>query len=208
MRIINVNRWNRKEHFEFFSTFDEPFFGITSEIDCTKAFNFCKQNNISFFAWYLHKSLKAVNNSANFKLRILDGKPVIYDSVHASATIGRKDGTFGFSYVEYHVLFERFLKNLNAEIQAVQDTPGLRLSTDPSQLNVIHYSSLPWTHITSVSHARNYKVPDSAPKIVFGKAHRVKNTMVMSVSVHGHHGLMDGLHASQHLELFQQYMNN
>ena len=29
--IIEINTWNRKEHFEFFSHFDEPFFGVVSE---------------------------------------------------------------------------------------------------------------------------------------------------------------------------------
>jgi chloramphenicol O-acetyltransferase type A len=30
---IDLATWNRKEHFEFFSTFEEPFFGITTPID-------------------------------------------------------------------------------------------------------------------------------------------------------------------------------
>ena len=29
-KIIDIATWNRKEHFEHFSAFDDPFFGVTS----------------------------------------------------------------------------------------------------------------------------------------------------------------------------------
>ena len=35
---INLDSWNRKEHFLFFKQMEEPFFGVTTTIDCTKAF--------------------------------------------------------------------------------------------------------------------------------------------------------------------------
>jgi hypothetical protein len=28
-KIIDIATWNRKEHFEHFSAFDDPFFGVT-----------------------------------------------------------------------------------------------------------------------------------------------------------------------------------
>ena len=32
---LNIESWNRKEHFRFFSAFDDPFFGITTNVDFT-----------------------------------------------------------------------------------------------------------------------------------------------------------------------------
>ena len=29
-KIIDIATWNRKEHFEHFSAFDDPFFGVTA----------------------------------------------------------------------------------------------------------------------------------------------------------------------------------
>lgn len=29
-RVINLDNWNRKEHFKFFSALDDPFWGITA----------------------------------------------------------------------------------------------------------------------------------------------------------------------------------
>ncbi len=35
---INLDSWKRKSHFEFFSAMDEPFYGLTVEIDVTQAY--------------------------------------------------------------------------------------------------------------------------------------------------------------------------
>ncbi|MDH5475920.1 MAG: CatA-like O-acetyltransferase, partial [Cyclobacteriaceae bacterium] len=49
MKILDLENWNRKEHYHFFSQYDEPFFGLVSEIDCTIAYQVAKKNNYSFF---------------------------------------------------------------------------------------------------------------------------------------------------------------
>ena len=39
-KIIDIATWNRKEHFEHFSAFDDPFFGVTVNVDCTRAVSY------------------------------------------------------------------------------------------------------------------------------------------------------------------------
>ena len=99
---IDISNWNRKEHFEFFSAFDEPFFGITTPIDCTIAMKKAKKIQIPFFVYYLHKTLAAINSVENFRLRIENKKVYLYDEIDASATIMREDKTFGFSFMKFH----------------------------------------------------------------------------------------------------------
>jgi len=207
MKKLNIDTWNRKEHFEFFSKFDEPFFGIVTEIDCTIAYKKAKEKGYSLFAYYLHKSLVAINSIEAFRYRIYNNDVFIHDAIDASPTIGRKDETYGFSFVKYNEDFEIFNKSLKKEISEVQNSVGLRLNDDTNKNNVVHYSSIPWNHFTALSHARNYNTQDSAPKITFGKIHTVDGTKKMSVSIHVHHALLDGLHVSKHLELFQKLMN-
>lgn len=62
MEIIAIDNWNRKEHFEFFSKMANPYFGIVTEVECTNAFEKVKDLGVSFFTYYLHKSMVAVNN--------------------------------------------------------------------------------------------------------------------------------------------------
>jgi chloramphenicol O-acetyltransferase type A len=204
---IELDTWKRKEHFEFFSAFDEPFLGIVSEIDCTRAMEKAKARNASLFSWYLHKSLVAVNDVEELRCRVMGGDPVIYENVHASATIGREDGTFGFSFVPYDRDFSVFDTSLKNEIDAVKKSEGLRLTKESKRINVIHYSSLPWYKITGLSHARNFKYEESQPKITFGKIYESEDKKMMAVSINAHHGLVDGLHISKFLEIFQNLMN-
>lgn len=206
--LLDLENWNRKEHFAHFKQMEEPFFGATVEIDCTKAYQTAKSFNTSFFIYYLHKTLIAVNAIENFKYRISGEQIYINDQIDASATIGREDGTFGFSFIEYHLDFKIFEKTALQEIERIQNTTGLFTRTFEND-NLIHFSAIPWLNFTSLSHARSFTYPDSCPKISFGKmmvSESGKRSIAMSV--HVHHALMDGLHMGQFVDYFQELMNH
>ena len=203
---LNIDTWVRKEHFNFFKNFEEPFYGVVVNIDCTAAYRFAKNNGVSFFLYYLYKSLSAANNIEPFKYRIYGDDVFVYDQINAGPTIGRDNGTFGFSYMDFHPSFEDFETGAKKEIERVQSTTTLfapKLDDD-----IIHFSSLPWINFTSLSHARSFSFPDSCPKISFGKMTENNDKLTMPVSIHVHHALIDGLHVGQFVDLFQQLMNS
>ncbi len=207
MKIIDLENWTRKEYFDFFSKYDNPFFGIVTEIDCTKAYENSKKNNISFFAYYLHKSILAVNKIEELRCRVVDKKVVLFDTVHAGSTIGRENGTFGFSFTNFSLDFETFDKALTEEITKVQATKGLGLNENTKRLDIIHYSALPWSKFTGLTHARNFNSDDTVPKITFGKMFKIENKRMLPMSIDVHHGLVDGIHISKYFEEFQNLMN-
>jgi chloramphenicol O-acetyltransferase type A len=203
---LDLEQWHRKDHFNFFSGFDEPFFGVTVLVDCTAAYKNAKRRSHSFFLCYLHASLKAVNLVEAFKYRINDASVRVYDAVHASPTINRPDGSFGFAYMNYHEQFDTFATEAAKEIERVQRSTGLVPAV--SGENVIHYSSMPWLNFTALQHARHYKHKDSCPKIAFGKMTTTpEGNISMPVSIHVHHALMDGWHVGQFVELFETLLN-
>lgn len=205
--LLNLNNWSRKEHFHFFRKFDEPFFGVVVEIDCTKAYENSKALGISFFIYYLHKTLVAVNQTEAFRYRIEDDQIYIYDTVDASATISREDGSFGFSLMKYHPDFNLFQQNALTEVDRVKNTSGLFTRTFEME-NLIHFSAIPWVDFTSLSHARSYTIADSCPKVSFSKMMvSEEGKRHMKMSIHVHHGLMDGLHVGQFVDCFQAEMN-
>jgi chloramphenicol O-acetyltransferase type A len=203
---LNIDTWIRKEHFNFFKNFEEPFYGVVVNIDCTAAYGLAKENGVSFFLYYLHKSLTAVNDLEPFKYRIDGDDVIIYDQINAGPTIGRSNGTFGFSYMDYHPSFHKFMIGAKKEVERVQNTTTLfapKLDND-----IVHFSSLPWINFTSISHARGFSFPDSCPKISFGKMTENNGKRTMPVSIHVHHALVDGLHVGQYIDRFQELMNN
>ncbi|WP_395044936.1 CatA-like O-acetyltransferase [Flavobacterium sp.] len=202
---LNLETWNRKEHFLFFKQMEEPFFGITTIIDCTKAYSKSKELEISFFTYYLHKTLQAVNEIENFRYRIIDNEVYVFDRIDASATILREDKTFGFSLIEYSNNINEFAEITKKEITRIQATTGLFTREYPE--NLIHFSALPWINFTSFSHARSYSWPDSCPKISFGKIMDENGKKTMAMSIHVHHGLIDGIHLGEFLKCFQELMD-
>jgi chloramphenicol O-acetyltransferase type A len=204
---LDLGNWNRKEHFLFFKQMEEPFFGITTTIDCTRGYKTAKQMGTSFFVYYLHKTIVAVNAIEPFRYRIIDDNIYIYDTIDVSATIMREDKTFGFSLIKYSADFDIFAATTFQEIERIKNTQGL-FTREFKDTNVIHFSAVPWINFTSLSHARNYTFPDSCPKISFGKMMVEENgKRTMSMSVHSHHGLMDGYHVGQFVDCFQGLMN-
>jgi chloramphenicol O-acetyltransferase type A len=203
---LNLDAWNRKEHFLFFKQMEEPFFGITVTVDCTNAYAKSKELGLSFFTYYLHKTLVAVNKIEAFRYRIVENEIYIFDRIDASATIMRDDKTFGFSQIEFAEDILQFAENTKNEIARIQTTTGL--FTREFSENLIHFSALPWINFTSFSHARSFTFPDSCPKISFGKIIEENDKKTMSMSVHVHHGLMDGYHLGEFIELFEKLMAN
>lgn len=203
---LNLETWNRKEHFLFFKEMEEPFFGITTTINCTKAYEKAKALDISFFSYYLHKTMVTVNSIEPFRYRIIEDEIYIFDQIDASATIMREDKTFGFSLIKYSKDLNKFVEITKKEITRIKTTKGL--FTREFAENLIHFSALPWINFTSFSHARSFTWPDSCPKISFGKMTEVEGEKTMSMSIHVHHGLMDGYHVGEFINLFQELINN
>jgi len=202
---LDLDKWPRKQHFEFFNQFEEPYFGVTVNVDVTLAFEHAKAAGVSLFIYYLYQSLGAANMIEPFRYRVEDGEVMVYDAVHASATINRPNGTFGFSYINYDESFHAFLEGAEQEISRVQSTSDLMPSA--SGQNVIHYSTLPWINFTGISHARMFSYKESVPKISFGRITDVEGQKIMAMSVHVHHALMDGVHVGQYIQRFQDLLN-
>ncbi len=204
MKILDVNSWNRKQHFEHFSKLADPYFGVTIPFDVDKAYRLCKDNNISFFAKYLHACFQAVNDIENLKFRIENNNVVVYDVIHASPTLMRDDKTYGFSFIEFDEDLNIFIKNIDLEKKRINTTKNLYPPVNG--LNCVHCSALPWINFSG------HKEPvsglqDSVPKIAFSKATRIHEKLVMNVSINVNHALVDGYHIGLFSEKFQHYLN-
>ncbi|RYY90187.1 MAG: chloramphenicol acetyltransferase [Chitinophagaceae bacterium] len=207
MKEIDISKWNRKEHFDFFSKMASPYVGITTEVDCTVCFDAARANRQSFFASYLHKSMIAVNAIEALRYRIVGDKVVLFDTIHAGSTIGRADGTFGFVFIPFSNDFEAFNSALQQEIEEVQNSTGLRLNNEDLKKDLIRHSTFPWHSFSALLHPTNLDRTESVPKITFGKFSIREGRKMLPVSIEAHHGLVDGLHITQYLEAFQRELD-
>ena len=205
MKTIDIDSWNRKQQFEHFKDFADPYFSVTIPFDVTKAYQSAKQRSISFFARYLHDCIKAINAVENLRYRIVDDKVVVYDTIHASATLVRPDNTFSLSFINFDSDIDAFINNLEAEKKRVRETADFYPPVNG--LDCIHCSALPWINFSSNKEA-NSGEPDSVPKLAFSKTTRnVEGNLIMNVSIAVHHALVDGYHVGLFSEAFQQNLN-
>jgi len=49
MRYLELESWNRIQHFNHFKSLKDPFFAITVPVDVTMAYKKAKKENVSFF---------------------------------------------------------------------------------------------------------------------------------------------------------------
>lgn len=198
---IEVSNWKRREHFEKWLHFDEPFHGITVILDITNCYKSCVKHNYKIFHRYMYHFVHAINEIEALKYRIIDGKPVIYDEIASGLTIMKPNDTFAYGHLSKIDDYTEFCKEFENEKQRVIQRGTLHDAN--SLMNIIHFSVLPWTNFVSLSHARKYGTDDSIPKVTFGKITEKNDNYTMAMSIHVHHALVDGKDVGDFINLFQ-----
>lgn len=206
-RIIDKSTWKRKHHFEFFSNLTDPTFGITVEVDVTKAKRKCKENNWSFHQYYHFLSTKAVNEIEEFRVRIDGEDIVVFDEIHTTTTILKDDKTFAFTFIPYTKTFNEFSKLAEEEFNWAKEVEGLGITEKSSQLNTIHYSTIPWLNFKGLKHPITTDFVDANTKISFGKIDGVNGVFKIPVAIFAHHGLIDGYHIGLYIDRFQELLD-
>jgi chloramphenicol O-acetyltransferase type A len=198
---IDLDNWERRELFAFFDSFSEPFHGVCLRVDCTETFRYAKDHGLSVFLTLLHRSLVAAHQVENFMMRSVHGEVWRYQTIHGSSAVGRTNGTIGFGHYPFHPDLHEFVRDAALELKRVK--AGNDLTRRPDQ-DLIRYSMLPWFDFTSISHARDLSKKDSVPRLTFGKITEANGRYTMPVSIHVHHGLVDGEHVARFVEIFEQ----
>ena len=162
--FIDRETWPRRQQFEFFRHFEQPFFTLCAEVDVTATDHFCRDQGASFFlaTWFL--CLGALNREAPFRYRLRGDRVWVHDSIHVSTTVLRKDETFAFCHLPSSEDFAAFEELGRAAIEAESLRSGL--TTEDERDDVVYGSVVPWLRFTSVAHGRRlYKL---WTKMIFG----------------------------------------
>ena len=204
---FDINKWNRKSQYDFFKTYDDPFFNLTTELDVSNLYDYCKNNQLSFFLACLYFAVESANEILEFRLRIVDDKLFEFEYIDIGSTVLNDDNSFSFCYFEKkNNLFEFDLSGKEILQKHAEQTD---FDANKDNLNLIYASSLPWISFTSIKHARSIEREKSGiPKFVFGKFFNTDNTKKMPFSIEVHHALIDGYHVAKFLEIFQEKMND
>ncbi len=201
MKKINIETWKRKSQYNLFKDYDFPFFSVTANLNVTKLYDYCKENELSFFLASLYLSQKTINQIENFGYRIIENEVFYFENIKIGTTVLYDDNTFGFVYFDFLDNLHEFCK---VSRKVIDENSIIKGVNTENKINVIRYSVLPWVTFSSVMHPRKIGDDNSIPVIVFGKFTEENNKKTMPVSVDAHHSLMDGYHVGQYFNIFQK----
>ena len=206
MRKINLQTWPRRQHFEFFNTFDSPHFGMCANVDLTAFYPFMNQHEYSINLGIIYLITRAVNTIPEFRYRIREGEVVEHEIIHPAATILTKDDLFNFCKFDYAENFSTFAARADQRITEIQADPALK--DEPGRDNLIYMTAIPWVSFTKFMHPMHFHPADSIPRFAWGKFFEAGNLLMMPLDVQAHHGLMDGFHMGVFFEKVQGYLHN
>jgi chloramphenicol O-acetyltransferase type A len=206
-RYLDITNWARRDVFEFFRAFDKPYFNVCTRLDVTNLIALLRERpQISVSLAYHYFALRAANEIEPFRYRLREGKVVVHDTIHAGTTVLLPNETFTLAYFDYEADFKKFIDQAERAVSGVLLGDG-GFRPDPRD-DRIHFTTLPWVSFTSFSHARNWGIEDSVPKIAFGKFIKEDGRTLLPFSVEVHHALMDGLHVGRYLSLIEQMLGD
>ena len=195
-RYLDVANWSRRELFEFFIGYSNPYFNVCTSVDVTELVALVRKRPDVRLSTALHYlSLRIANEVEPFRYRLEGEKVVIHEVVNGGTTVLLPNDSFAYAYFEYDIDFEKFNRDMAASVDQVRTGDGRLKPT--TRDDVIYHTTLPWFSFTSFAHARNKGRGDSIPRIVFGKYTSVHNRLMLPISVEVHHALMDGLHVGR-----------
>lgn len=191
-KIIDLEHYPRKNHFEYFLTVADPYVGVTVEVDITDFIRTCKENGLPFFLSFLYCAGNAANSVPELRQRIIDKKIVEFEHCNTSHTELRGDGTYGYCQINPALPFTDFLTVGKAAQEKARNNDSLE---DEDPLSLFFVSSLPWISYIQVTQPTP-RPADSNPRITWGKYHEANGKTVIPVTLLANHALVDGLHMS------------
>jgi Chloramphenicol O-acetyltransferase len=205
-RSIDLSRWKRREHFELYRKFSNPFFSVCAEVDAGPTRRVCdEEGGPSFFLATVFLALRAANEIEAFRTRVRGDGAWVHDQVSITPTVLRGDETFAFARFDPAPDYKTFAARSGPAVEAAREIKPLVL-THPDD-DLIYHSTLPWVRFTAFSNALDAGA-DSVPRIVFGKCAKAGTGWPMPVGVEVHHAVVDGLDVGRFFEKFESALQS
>jgi chloramphenicol O-acetyltransferase type A len=202
---LDVANWARRDLFEFFRGYENPYFNICAQLEVTKLLESLRERpGVNPSLAYHYFALRVANEIEPFRYRLRDQQVLVHDVIHGGTTVLLPNESFTFAYFDYQENFDKFIAEAQTSVSEVRQ--GKRPFKPLDGDDRIHFTVLPWISFTSFAHARNKTRAVSVPKIAFGKFVRDNERTHLPTSVEVHHAMMDGLHVGRFFNRMEEVL--
>lgn len=208
VKEIDIPNWDRRESYELFKEFEDPFFGLQVELDVTLFWAYCKNHGLGIHHSLLYAVVKTANSYAPMKLRRRGNSVVQLDLIHIGCSV-LKTGTEAFTFAYYP--WKDGLNVAEFDTQSIpftlESAAGAVMDPRHQQDDIIYGTTLPWVSFSGFKHAKKAGA-HSIPRIVIGKMYEKGDSKLLPFQLEVDHALMDGFHASQYLLRLQANLDS
>ena len=189
MRKIDLEHWDRREIFSFFSRLAQPFYSVSFRLDVTELRRFCKENGLSFYYAIVFLVTRAVNETEAFLYTIEDGEVFLLDRREPSLT----DRGEGERY--FHIVTMPLGEELTAFCAAAAEKSRAQknfIDYCSEGRDLVYLSTLPWLDLTALTNERDLGDDDVVPRIAWGRYGECGGRLTLGMSVEVDHRFVDG----------------
>ena len=197
---IYIDDWARKKAFKTFCDFDDPYTGVTTQLDVTNLVYMCKYMNSSFYGTMLYFVLMSMNGIDAYKYgygKTEDDAFSVYkyDDIAATFTVLTSENELNFSrYVKFDCDYQKFMQNFSeAKLAAEHNVPYYKIP-NLSDMNKIQVTCMPWIRYSNFKDPINKSEKSSKPKICWGQYYEINDKYYIDFSLLVNHAFQDGYH--------------
>jgi len=184
-----VEDYYRQEHFDFFSTYEMPFYTITFNLEITAVKAFAEERQHPVYLTQCFLFARAMSRIEDFRYRVIDDRIVLYDHLEIAATLPAPNGAFSFAHFEHAPDLESFLRRAESESQRAREKASLEATAEG---NTILFTSLPGVRFTGITHATPSDRTDGRARVAFGQFYEEHGRLMVPVGLGVNHVFIDG----------------
>ena len=189
MKRIELESWDRREIFEFFSPISNPFYSVCFRLDVTELRRYCMQHDLSFYYALVFLATRAVNDTQAFLYTIENGDVFLLDERLPSFTDRGEDDKY-FRIVTMPRGDDLAAFCADAKRKSLAQSCFIDYASESRSL--IYFSTLPWLDVTALTNERDLDRDDAIPRIAWGKYVEENGRLKLGVSVEVNHRFVDG----------------
>ncbi len=194
---IDLESWNRKRIYNFFTKETGGSFSVSANIDITSFKHNIKNNAEKFFPNLLFGICSVINNRQEFKMDIDEnGNLGYYDIIHPCYTVfHQEEEMFTLLWTEFSDNKNTFMLNYNNDMDLYGNKPFEQ--KDMPHKNIFHISAMPWLSFTGVNLSMQDKYENLIPLYTIGKFFEENGKIMLPFAIHANHATLDGFHVSR-----------
>lgn len=211
MRAIDIEKWGRQRTYDWFRTFSNSTYTMNVRMDVTELVRHAKEHGQSFFIDLLYIVMKGLSSIDEMRMRLVDGKPVIFDEINPAFTVMTEAGLFENVRYDNEVDFDRFYKVSEQHIEKAKNQSDLDDAdyNPENRYDEFYITCVPWVDFEQFTHP----IPDDIasqciPRVCWGKYEERKGRLSLMLNITVSHIFVDGYPLACAFNKIQELLND